>query len=213
MLADVPENSAFQASHAYRSTVRHGPQPGALAHIGADDVSYFAGEQRGQHTTSGQGAVGGHFLSLGFPLRLEEREDLRERSHRAIVGLDVVQTGGLRLRAGGGHTFDGHHHLIPQKEGIMHRRAHTDVGDDAGHQHRRSLALAQVEIKVSAKERAIAAFRHDNVLGRPMQGVHKARAPGVDETVRDAFLEQGIIGTQPLIRIKDGEVGRLRGIY
>jgi hypothetical protein len=62
MLADVPENSAFQASHACRSTVRHGPQPGALAHIGADDVSYFAGEQRGQHTTSGQGAMGGHFL-------------------------------------------------------------------------------------------------------------------------------------------------------
>jgi hypothetical protein len=58
----------------------------------------------------------GAFLSLGFPLRLEEREDLRERGHRAVVGIDVVQTGGLRLRAGGSHTFDGHHHLIPQKK-------------------------------------------------------------------------------------------------
>jgi hypothetical protein len=46
-----------------------------------------------------------------------------------------------------------------------------------------------------------------------MQGVDEARPPGVDETVREAFLEQGIIGTQPLIRIKDGEVGRVRGIY
>src|ERR1043166_8453327 len=96
---------------------------------------------------------------------------------------------------------------IVQKEGIMYRRAHTDVGDDAGHQHRGDLALAQVEIEVGAKERAIAAFAHDNIFGRPMHGVHQARPPGVYETVRDPLLKQGIIGTTPLIGIKDGEVG------
>src|SRR5262249_30728271 len=68
-------------------------------------------------------------------------------------------------------------------------------------------------IKVGAKERAIAAFGHENVLGCPMHGVHEVRTPSVDETVRDTFLKQGIIGTQPLIRIKDGEVGCGRGIY
>jgi hypothetical protein len=46
-----------------------------------------------------------------------------------------------------------------------------------------------------------------------MHSIHEARPPGVDETVREAFLEQGIIGTQPLMRIKDGEMGRVRGIY
>jgi hypothetical protein len=38
------------------------------------------------------------------------------------------------------------------------------------------------------------------------------RAPGVYETVRDRFLEQRIVGTQPLIGIQDGEVCRVRCI-
>src|SRR5262245_6192054 len=87
----------------------------------------------------------------------QEREYLTELHHRAIVGIDVVQTGFLRLRGGGGNTFDWNHHLIPQKEGIMHGRAHTDVGDDASHNHGGNVALAQVEIEVGAKERAVAA--------------------------------------------------------
>src|SRR5262245_61716464 len=82
----------------------------------------------------------------------QEREDLSERHYRAIVRVDVVQTGFLSLRGGGSHTFDGYYHLIPQKEGIMHGRAHTDVGNDAGHQYRCNVTLAQVEIEVGAKE-------------------------------------------------------------
>jgi hypothetical protein len=45
-----------------------------------------------------------------------------------------------------------------------------------------------------------------------MQGVYELRAPGVHETVRNPFLEQGIVGTQPLIGIQDGEVGLVRRI-
>jgi hypothetical protein len=71
----------------------------------------------------------------------------------------------------------------------MHGRAHTDVGDDTSHNHGGNSALAQEEIEISAKERAVAAFGHDNVGGSPMQGVYELRAPGVHETVRNPFLE------------------------
>ena len=78
---------------------------------------------------------------------------LRRVRDDAKVRGDVVKGKFLLARSGGGDAVLRYHHPIAVEEGIVHRGANADIGDDTHHYHGVDLEVLQCEVEIGVEKR------------------------------------------------------------
>src|SRR5437762_2079271 len=113
----------------------------------------------------------------------------------------------LLARPGRGHAVLGDDHLVAEEEGVVHRRAHTDVGDHAEDHQGVHLEVAQREIQIGVEEGRVAPFDDVDVVGSRVQIRDDLGAPAPFEAVRGALEEFAVLAHVRAVSVGDEQDG------
>ena len=102
---------------------------------------------------------------------------LREVRDDAEVRGDVIKGRFLLAGSGGGDAIFRYNHPIAVEEGIVHRRADADVGDDTHHDHGVDFEVLQCEVEIGVEECGIPALGNEDVVGARLEIIDHPRAP------------------------------------
>src|SRR5919106_3011194 len=123
------------------------------------------------------------------PLPLQGRQHVVQGRHHSEVRLDVIQRGLLLSLAGARDALPRDDDLVAAEEGVVHGRAHADVGHDARGDHGLDPQLTEAEIEVGLVEPTVAAFPDPVLALRGLEGLDDTCAPRPFDAVRDPLLE------------------------
>src|SRR5256885_1490851 len=137
----------------------------------------------------------------------QRRRDVLAVCNDAEVRADVVERRLLLARPGRGHAVLGDDHLVAEEEGVVHRRAHTDVGDHAEDHQGVHLEVAQREIQTGVEEGRVAPFDDVDVVGSRVQIRDDLGAPAPFEAVRGALEEFAVLAHVRAVSVGDEQDG------
>src|SRR5687768_610391 len=123
--------------------------------------------------------------------------------HIPKMGVDVVEGGSLFTVAGGADAVLWDEDVVAEEVGVVDRRSHADVGDNARYDDLPDFPFPQPQVQIGAEESTIAPLRDLQLIRRDVHGVDDRRVPGAADTVRHTFLELPIFRDRVLVTEPD----------